>query len=151
MHAPNSRVMSRSHSKNNRSTPVNSRNNGNGNNVTPSISNGIQSASFSGPMPPPSILEGYERIVPGAAERILAMAESDMQHQQQYDNALLKASVNQIRRGQILGFLIGLATISASVYFATIGYPILAGILSGSTLLGLVSVFAIGRIVESKE
>lgn len=143
--------MSRSHSKNNRSTPVNSRNNGNGNNVTPSISNGIQSASFSGPMPPPSILEGYERIVPGAAERILAMAESDMQHQQQYDNALLKASVNQIRRGQILGFLIGLATISASVYFATIGYPILAGILSGSTLLGLVSVFAIGRIVESKE
>ncbi|WP_353735604.1 DUF2335 domain-containing protein [Nitrosomonas sp.] len=27
---------------------------------------------------------GYEKIVPGAAERILIMAESSMKHQQQY-------------------------------------------------------------------
>ncbi|SDH25718.1 Predicted membrane protein [Nitrosomonas sp. Nm132] len=102
-------------------------------------------------MPHPTILEGYEKTIPGAAERILVMAESSMKHKHQYDSALLKASEDQIKRGQVLGFLIGLATISASVYFATIGYPVLAGIVAGSTLIGLVSVFVIGRITESKE
>lgn len=32
-------------------------------------------SEFSGPMPPPSILSGYEKILPGAADRILSMAE----------------------------------------------------------------------------
>jgi uncharacterized membrane protein len=102
-------------------------------------------------MPPPAILEGYEKIVPGAAERILKMAEASMKHQQQYDNALLEASRKQVARGQILGFLIGLAAISASVYSAVIGYPILAGILGGATVVGLVTAFVVGRVTESKE
>ena len=34
-----------------------------------------QQTSFSGPIPHPETLKGYNEIVPGAAERILAMAE----------------------------------------------------------------------------
>ena len=32
-------------------------------------------SEFSGPIPPPSIIKGYEEILPGSADRILAMAE----------------------------------------------------------------------------
>ena len=32
-------------------------------------------AEFSGPIPPPSIIEGYERVLPGSADRIISMAE----------------------------------------------------------------------------
>jgi hypothetical protein len=32
-------------------------------------------ASFQGPLPPPAILRGYDDFIPGAAERIIAMAE----------------------------------------------------------------------------
>jgi uncharacterized membrane protein len=32
---------------------------------------------FSGPIPHPNILESYNRILPGAAERILSMAEEE--------------------------------------------------------------------------
>jgi uncharacterized membrane protein len=35
----------------------------------------VVAASFQGPLPPPSILRGYDEITPGAAERIIAMAE----------------------------------------------------------------------------
>ena len=34
-------------------------------------------ASFSGPLPPPSILEDYDRVCPGAADRIIKMAEKE--------------------------------------------------------------------------
>ena len=32
-------------------------------------------ARFAGPLPPPQLFEGYERVCPGAADRILTMAE----------------------------------------------------------------------------
>lgn len=117
-------MMPKSHpSKNNRSTSAHSSNNRNENNVSTRVSAEIQSATFLGPIPHPAILEGYEKIVPGAAERILIMAESSMKHQQQYDNALLEASKKQAARGQIPGFLIGLSAISASVFSAFIAVP----------------------------
>ncbi len=42
-------------------------------------------ASWDGPLPPPEILQHYDRIVPGAANRILEMAENWQRHQEQYE------------------------------------------------------------------
>jgi uncharacterized membrane protein len=36
--------------------------------------------AFSGPLPPPSVLKGYEEVVRGSAERILVMAEKQQDH-----------------------------------------------------------------------
>lgn len=36
--------------------------------------------AFSGPIPPPNLLERYEAITPGAADRILTMAENQSKH-----------------------------------------------------------------------
>jgi len=36
---------------------------------------------FSGPLPHPEILNRYDQIITGAAERILIMAEEDARHQ----------------------------------------------------------------------
>lgn len=35
---------------------------------------------FSGPLPPPQILGQYDEVLPGAAERILRMAEKQQDH-----------------------------------------------------------------------
>ena len=40
----------------------------------------LQSSLFAGPLPPPEILEQYNRLVPDAAERILTMAETQAAH-----------------------------------------------------------------------
>ncbi len=109
-----------------------------------------QSASFEGPMPPPAILEGYERLVPGAAERILAMAESDTKHQHSIELAALRAMENEVKRGQIFAFVIGLAALLASMFALYMGSPTVAGIIGGTTVVGLVSAFIIGRFVKSE-
>ena len=46
----------------------------------------IQS-EFRGPIPPPEIISGYEAIIPGAADRILAMAEKQSQHRQEMEKS----------------------------------------------------------------
>src|SRR5687768_13622143 len=38
------------------------------------------STTYSGPIPPPAILRGYEDIVPGSADRIMGWAESQTKH-----------------------------------------------------------------------
>ena len=107
-----------------------------------------QSASFEGSMPPPAILEGYERLVPGAAERILAMAESDTKHQHAIEFSALHAAEGEVKRGQIFAFIIGLAALLASMFALYMGSPAVAGIIGGTTVVGLVSVFIVGRFVK---
>jgi len=40
----------------------------------------IQEHYHEGPLPPPAILQQYDTVVPGAAERIIAMAEGEVAH-----------------------------------------------------------------------
>lgn len=42
-----------------------------------------KSQEWSGPLPPPSVLQGYNEMVPDAAERILRMAEKNQDQQQE--------------------------------------------------------------------
>jgi len=118
---------------------------------SPPVATQIQRASFSGPLPPPAILEGYDRIVPGAAERILAMAEADANHQREIELAALQAADREVRRGQIFGFTIGVLALVSSVIALYMGSPTVAGIIGGTTVVGLVSAFIIGRVTKSSD
>lgn len=59
--------------------------------------------AYSGPLPPPHMLERYEQVLPGAAERIFDMAESEQKHRHSWDTFSLSASANSEKRGQYLG------------------------------------------------
>lgn len=92
--------------------------------------------SFHGPIPPPALLEHYDKIIPGAAERILAMAESETAHRHQQETLAIEANIavqqHQIRTeshqtqlvfrsdiaGQILGFSLSLASIAGCIWLA---------------------------------
>lgn len=52
----------------------------------------ISEASYSGPLPLPSHLEKYEQTLPGAAERIMKMAENQQEHRIRFENCALKTS-----------------------------------------------------------
>ncbi len=47
--------------------------------------------SHSGPLPPPEDLAHYDAICPGAADRIITMAESNMEHRQSMEKTLIKS------------------------------------------------------------
>ena len=111
-----------------------------------------QETSFSGPIPPPAILQGYNQITPGLAERIVSMAEKEASHRHEIEHKELTADISdqnkifsEARLGQICGLIIGLAAIIAGAYTATNGAQWPGGIIGGGGVIGLVSVFIYGR------
>lgn len=104
----------------------------------------VGQAHFSGPLPPPVVLEQYNQVVPGAAERILAMAESQSKHRREIEALVIGSDIKNSRMGLVCGLIIGLAGLIAAVIVAVVGYPILSGIMGFSTLGSLIGVFVHG-------
>jgi uncharacterized membrane protein len=109
----------------------------------------LQQVSFSGPLPPPEILRGYETLIAGAAERILVIAEEDAKHLRAIEMAALQAARAESRMGQIFGLIIGLAALGTTVAALMLGSPTVAALIGGGTVVGLVSVFILGRVKQS--
>lgn len=106
----------------------------------------VKAESFSGPIPPPSILSEYENRFPGFGERILAMAERESAHRHELENANQKVAAEEFRAarsetriGQILACVICIAAFAAAVLCAWIKQPVPAGIIAGTTLVSIVS------------
>ena len=58
---------------------------------------------FSGPIPPPGAMQGYEDVLSGSADRILSMAEFGQRHRASYENRGL--SFRRIRIVSVAVFL----------------------------------------------
>lgn len=67
---------------------------------------------FLGPLPPPKILAQYERVCPGAASRIIAMAEHQATHRQALEKSVIEANCRAQDRGPILGFVLAAMVIA---------------------------------------
>lgn len=104
-----------------------------------------EAAAFSGPLPPPSMYAGYNEVLPGSAERILSMAEKEQEHRINWEDRALETTTREAALGQWLGFATGLACIASSIYLAMNGNQLVAGILAGVSVLGLVKKFIRGR------
>lgn len=81
-----------------------------------------------GPLPPPEDFAGYERVHPGTAERILAMAERAQMHRHKQESRTVIGEYGIRIMGQ-LGALATIAMLVALVaYCAYIKQPIAAAI-----------------------
>ena len=105
----------------------------------------------SGPLPSPETLEGYSRLIPNGAERIMKMAENQSSHRMGLEKRAISGHINQGYIGQIFGFLIGLAAIGATVYLGINGQPFLGGAIGVTGITGLVTAFIKGRDSEKEE
>jgi uncharacterized membrane protein len=108
----------------------------------------VSQQSFSGPIPPPSLLEGYESILPGAAERILALAESEAQHRRDIERQVTRANIRlakgehyQVYLGQVLAFLLALVFIGGGVFLIHGGKSIVGSFFSAAALIAIVAAF----------
>jgi len=74
-------------------------------------------------------LGAYDKILPGAAERILRMAEKEQEVSNKIDIKLTK----YVGRGQLFGFVLGLVTIIGGILLIYVGKDIggLTSLLSG--------------------
>jgi uncharacterized membrane protein len=72
--------------------------------------------AWSGPIPPPSAMEGYERAMPGSVDRIIGMAERQASHRQSIEAKVVEGNVLAQRTGQVIaGSLLALIVIGSFV------------------------------------
>lgn len=117
----------------------------------------VVQSEFSGPIPPPSIIEGYERILPGSADRIIAMAEKQSLHRQKMEDIMIKSESRDSFLGVVFAFLLGIGCIIAAVIMVFLvpeGVSTVAGALLGVTGIGSITssfILSTRRIVLKKK
>ena len=72
--------------------------------------------SHSGPLPPPEVIAGYERALPGSADRIIRMAEREQEHRHRKNERELILRGRATFLGQVFGFLIGISGTLGGVF-----------------------------------
>lgn len=110
-----------------------------------------QVSYWSGPTPSPDVLREYEQILPGAADRMIALAERQSDHRQKLESRALDNGHTRALLGSVFGFIIGLAGVGGGVFLAINdqelgGYAIVLG-----TVATLAGVFVYGRGQARKE
>ena len=93
--------------------------------------------SFSGPLPHPKHLSEYERISPGAADRIITMAEESQGHIQELDRKIISSEVSDKKIGLYAGIGSLAALIIGAFFLALLGNNIGAAVLMGGTAVSV--------------
>lgn len=110
-----------------------------------------QVEAFSGPLPHPEILRQFEMVSPGAAERIIKMAEEQSKHRRELEKTVIVSDVARSKWGQILGFVIAMSGLAFSATIAIYGSAIAGTIIGAGTLASLVGVFMYGTNSRKQE
>lgn len=106
---------------------------------------------FHGPLPPPSVLKGYDDVLPGAANRILELVEKQSNHRIGLEYATIHSDIRRANLGLICGFVVALSFLAASLFLITKGFELGGTILGTVDLVALVSAFIYGTIARKNE
>jgi uncharacterized membrane protein len=112
---------------------------------------------FSGPLPLPSLLQGYENACPGAADRIIKMAEQEAEHRRNTETYIVNAGAEDSRRefsearlGQISALVIVLASIGGAIFLGINGHEVAASAVGLGAVGSVVTTFITGRESKTK-
>jgi uncharacterized membrane protein len=99
----------------------------------------------SGPLPPPEMLNEYNHIVPDGANRIMLMAEKQIDHRMALEKKTVESQLWQSGAGQWIGFIITIIVLFMGFYLTILGHSGVGITMITTTLLGLVSIFVLGK------
>ena len=95
-------------------------------------------ASYSGPIPPPGMLKGYEKVLQGAADRILTLMELQAKHRRECETLGLQGSIQAHKTGQFMGHLYSLVAVAAATIVALNGQPGMSIVILGTGVAGYI-------------
>lgn len=107
--------------------------------------------TFSGPLPHPEILAGYEKVCPGAADRIIKMAENQMGHRHEIESSFLKAHSRNSKLGIIFAFILCLLSIAGGIICVALDKQVSGLILGGAGLVGIIVAFINGTKMTASD
>lgn len=105
----------------------------------------IKQEAFSGPIPHPELLQKYDEVKEGFAERIVKMAEIQLQHRVRCEEKIVDESIAESKRAQNYAFYLSILFLVAAVLLGFYGHDWLAGCFGGGTLISLVAAFIAGK------
>jgi uncharacterized membrane protein len=94
-------------------------------------------SGWQGPLPPPSALEEFERIVPGAAARIIKQFEDEAAHRRELEDRESRLLVRDTHVGQFLAGLYATMAFAVVAYAVSQGALTVAAAIGGGTALGV--------------
>jgi len=116
------------------------------------VSHSRVEVEFSGPLPPPNILEGYERSCPGAASSIVQMFEAQSAHRRLMEQRALEGQIEAMRlqfaenrRGQICALLLCLVFVGCGAFCIARGHEWSGSGIAAMGLSGIVATFIRGK------
>lgn len=112
---------------------------------------GFEFNSYNGPIPPPSILEGYDRLVPGSAKAIIENAHEQTHHRQTLESAVILGGVRRSDRGLLLGAALSITSIILGFIAIIRGHDVAGGTLATGSVVALASVFVYGTNSQRRE
>ena len=103
-----------------------------------------QELQYFGPIPPPTMLEHYDKVVPGAAERLLKMAEQQSEHRRSLEKTVLDTDGRNSTLGVCCALIIALGFLSLAGYAIYLNHPWAATVIAGVGISSLVGTFIYG-------
>ena len=92
---------------------------------------------WQGQYPPPEAVEHYERVLPGAFERIIAMTERLQAAQIEEAREIRVNTKSDSRRGHYLGFCASIFAMLCAVFCTWLGYPWVGGLFLGVPVMSI--------------
>lgn len=104
--------------------------------------------SFSGPLPPPDMLAEYEAAFPGCADRVVKMAEKQLEmaenqekHRHKMESMVVAANINQSRMGLWLGFTLAVIIVVGAMILSAMSKEVVGVVGIISVTGGLAGLF----------
>lgn len=104
-----------------------------------------------GPLPAPDLLQRYEEILPGAAERILTMAEEQARHRQSLERKVIDGDLSAQRLGLVAGGVVAVALGVVAAVIAIWASPAAGAVVGSIDIAGIVGAFVYGQREKAGE
>jgi len=95
-------------------------------------------------LPSPDILQKYNSVLPGLADRLVSQAEQQTSHRIFMERRQLNSNILKSLLGLLFGFFIGVLGVGGGLYLTYSGFNVIGIIFSSATLVSLVMSFVYG-------
>ncbi|MBF0623102.1 MAG: DUF2335 domain-containing protein [Magnetococcales bacterium] len=109
------------------------------------LSNSSEMQVFSSPLPDAAQLERIEKLHPGITDRLLTASEEESKHRRKMEEKALDAQIDNDSRNQRNGLIVVMSSLCIACALGLTGHPEAASIIGGGTVIGLATVFVLGR------
>ena len=107
--------------------------------------------TFQGPLPPPAILQAYDRIIPNGAERIFVVFEKQVNHRHHLERVVVEGNTRRADRGFWAALFLASLVIFGGFWLAYLGKSLQGLAAIFLALSALLTAFLTGRAKQSEE